>query len=74
MTVRLTLRDKEYTVNPGMTVRQALIQVGIRPDSVIPTRDGELITDDEVLKDDEHILLIAVISGGTSQPGSVVRW
>jgi sulfur carrier protein ThiS len=31
---------------------------------VIPTRDGELITDDEVLKDGEHIRLIAVISGG----------
>ena len=64
MTARLTLRDKEYTVKPGITVRHALIMVGIQPESVIPTRDGELITDDEVLKDGEHIRLIAVISGG----------
>jgi sulfur carrier protein ThiS len=73
MTVRLTLRDKEYTVNPGMTVRQALKMVGIQPESVIPTRDGELITDDEVLKDGEHIRLIAVISGGAFEPDSIVR-
>lgn len=74
MTVRLTLRDKEYPVNPGMTVRHALKMVGIQPESVIPTRDGELITDDEVLKDGEHIRLIAVISGGALQFGTVVRW
>lgn len=74
MTVRLTLRDKEYTVNPGMPVRQALKMVGIQPESVIPTRDGELITDDEVLKDGEHIRLIAVISGGAFEPGSIIRW
>lgn len=65
MAVRLTLRDKEYTVKPGMTVRQAIKKMGIQPESVIPTRDGELITDDEVIKDGEHIRLIAVISGGT---------
>jgi sulfur carrier protein ThiS len=64
MTVRLTLRDKEYTVRPGMTVRHALKKVGILPESVIPTRGGELITDDEILRDGEHIRLIAVISGG----------
>jgi sulfur carrier protein len=64
MTVRLTLRDKEFTVDPGTTVRQAIRLVGIQPESVIPTRDGELITDDEILKDGDHIRLIAVISGG----------
>lgn len=64
MSVRLTLRDKEYTVRPGMTVRSALKKVGIQPESVIPTRDGQLITDDEILRDGEHIRLIAVISGG----------
>ncbi|HEY44827.1 MAG TPA: MoaD/ThiS family protein [Anaerolineae bacterium] len=64
MSVRITLRDKEFTIRPGMTVRDALKQVGIQPESVIPTRDGEAITDDEILRDGEHIRLIAVISGG----------
>ena len=74
MTVRMTLREKEYTVKPGMTVRHALKIVGIQPESVIPTRDGQLITDDEIIKDGDHIRLIAVISGGASWLGSVVRW
>ena len=64
MSVRITLREKEFTIRPGMTVRDALKKVGIQPESVIPTRDGELITDDEILRDGEHIRLIAVISGG----------
>jgi sulfur carrier protein ThiS len=60
----LRLRDKEYEVEAGMTVRDAMLRNGIQPDSVIPTRNGELITDDEILQDGERIRLVAVISGG----------
>lgn len=65
MTVTLRLRDKEYEVRPGMTVRAALEHIGVEPESVIPTRQGELITEDEILEDGEHIRLVAVISGGS---------
>jgi sulfur carrier protein ThiS len=65
LTATMRLRDKEYEVRPGMTVRDAMLQVGIEPESVIPTRQGELITDDEILKDGERIRLVAVISGGS---------
>jgi len=34
------------------------------PESVIATRDGEMITDDEILRSGDVIKLIAVISGG----------
>jgi sulfur carrier protein ThiS len=34
------------------------------PESVIATRDGEMVLEDEILKDGEVIKLIAVISGG----------
>ena len=64
MTAHLKLRDKEYEVPAGMTVRDALRRVGIEPESVLPTRQGELITDDETLRDGESIRLVAVISGG----------
>jgi sulfur carrier protein ThiS len=63
--VTLRLRDKEYEVRPGMTVRSALQQIGVEPESVIPTRQGELITEDEILQDGERIRLVAVISGGS---------
>ena len=71
MTVRFTLRDQVYEVRAGMTVRHALLKLGIQVEAVLPTRDGELITDDEILQDDQHIHLVAVISGGTISPNQV---
>jgi len=61
---QIILRDKTYQVKAGMTVRHALIKIGVDSQSVLATRSGELITDDEVLKAGETIKLIAVISGG----------
>jgi sulfur carrier protein ThiS len=64
MTVRLILRDKEYEVRAGMTLLDALKKCNILPESVIATRAGELIVDDEILNDGDVIKLVAVISGG----------
>ena len=64
MTVKLVLRNKEYEVKPGMALLDALKKCNIVPESVIATRDGELMTEDELLKDGEVIRLVAVISGG----------
>jgi sulfur carrier protein len=64
MPAKLKLRDDEYEVRSGMTVRAAMQKVGIQPESVIPTRNGDLITEDEILKDGDQIRLVAVISGG----------
>ena len=66
MPATLKLRDKVYEVPAGMTVRDALLRLGIEPDSVLPTRDGQLITDDLRLEEGETIRLVAVISGGAS--------
>jgi sulfur carrier protein ThiS len=64
MTVKLILRDKEYEVKPGMTLLDSLKKVNILPESVIATREGEMILEDEILKDGDVVKLIAVISGG----------
>jgi len=62
--VKLILREKEYEVKPGMTLLSSLEKCGILTESVIATRAGELILEDEILKDGEVITLVAVISGG----------
>ena len=62
--VKLVLRDKEYDVKPGMTLLSALEKSNILPESVIATRDGEMILEDEILKDGDVVRLVAVISGG----------
>jgi len=64
MAAQLILRDKEYEVRAGMTLLDALKKSNIVPESVIATRDGEMITEDEILRKDDVIKLIAVISGG----------
>lgn len=66
MTALLKLRDQRYEVKPGRTVRDAMRAHDIQPESVIPTRDGELITDDEIIREGDVIRLVTVISGGRS--------
>jgi sulfur carrier protein len=62
--VKLLLRNKEYEVKPGMTLLSALQKIDVVPESVIATREGEMILEDEILKDGDVVKLIAVISGG----------
>ncbi|MCC6301061.1 MAG: MoaD/ThiS family protein [Anaerolineales bacterium] len=64
MIAKLILREKEYEVKAGMMLLDALKKCQIVPESVIATRAGEMILDDEILKDGDEVKLIAVISGG----------
>lgn len=64
MPVKLILRGKEYEVKAGMTVCHALEKIGVQPETVLVTRQGKLITEDEILNEGEIIKLVAVISGG----------
>ncbi len=64
MAVKLVLRDKEYEVRPGMGLREALLKVGLLPEAVLAIREGVMITEDEILADDDVVKLVAVISGG----------
>jgi len=65
MAVKLILRGKEYEVKPGMTLRHSLLKIDVQPEAVLATRKGQMITEDEILKDGETIKLVAVISGGS---------
>jgi sulfur carrier protein len=62
--VKLILRKQEYEIQPGMTLHHALEKINISRESVIATRNGEIITDDEILREGDVIKLVAVISGG----------
>jgi sulfur carrier protein ThiS len=64
MAVKLVLRGETYEVRSGMTLRHALEKIGVDSNAVLATRDGELITEEEILQEEEEIKLIAVISGG----------
>jgi sulfur carrier protein ThiS len=64
LAVKLVLRDKEYQVKPGMALRDSLLKIGLLPEATLAVRQGELITEDEILVDGDVVKLIAVISGG----------
>ena len=64
MTVKLILRGREYEVKQGMTLLDSLKKINVLSESVIATREGEMILDDEILKDGDVVKLVAVISGG----------
>jgi sulfur carrier protein ThiS len=64
MPATLILRNKTFEVKHGSTLRDALRRIGVEPDTVLATRAGELITDDEIVLDGDTIKLVSVISGG----------
>jgi len=64
MTAKFIYRNQEYEVKAGMTVLHALEKIGINKESVLATRDGELITEDVIIREGDVIKLVAVISGG----------
>lgn len=64
MPAKIQYRDQIFDVRSGMTVRAALQKLEISPESVLATRKSELITDDEILREDDLVRLIPVISGG----------
>lgn len=64
MTATIEYRDEIFDVRDGMTVRDAILKLGLTPESVLATREKSLITDDEIIQENDRIRLIAVISGG----------
>jgi len=63
-TAVLIHRGKQYPVRAGSTLRDAILRIGLSPEAVLASRAGELVTDDTILKADDEIRLVAVISGG----------
>jgi sulfur carrier protein len=65
--MRITYRDKEWELPGGMTAREAIKKVGLDPEAVLVVSNGELVTDDVILRDEDEVKLIAVVSGGDGE-------
>lgn len=62
--VKFIHRHQEWEVRAGMTVRDAILKLGLNPEAVLAVRDERLINDDTKIQDDDVIKLIDVVSGG----------
>lgn len=69
--VEIVFRSKTYRVPPGSAARDTLKKLNIDPESVLVVVNGQLTTDDAILKDEDKVKLVAVVSGGNSQ---AARW
>ena len=61
---QMTYRRETFSVTPGVSVREAIIQCGLNPETVLATRAGVLITDEVIVRVGDRIRLVATISGG----------
>ena len=65
MTIKLVLRKKEYQLEgKSVQVKQALVQLNLSPEAHLLVRNGELLNENDWLKDGDEVKIVAVISGG----------
>jgi sulfur carrier protein ThiS len=64
MPAKVAFKDEEFEVKAGITAKQALAEIGVAWQTVLITRDGVLISGDEILKEGEIIKLVPAVSGG----------
>lgn len=62
--VKITLRGKMLEVTPGKPVGETMRALGYPPESYLVVRQGQLMTEDELLREGDEIRLVPVISGG----------
>ena len=62
--MKITYRDKEWELEGHHRVRDVIKAVGLVPQTVLAVRDGKLLTEDVMLKEEDEVKLVAVISGG----------
>ncbi|HSM26235.1 MAG TPA: MoaD/ThiS family protein [Anaerolineaceae bacterium] len=66
MAIKVILRNKEIIIEEtkDLTVRKVFKKLDLLPETYLCVRNGELITEQELLKDGDIIRLVPVISGG----------
>ena len=65
--MEIVYRDRKWELKGNITARDAIKKIGLNPEEVLVVVNGELKTDDAVLKDGDQVKLVAVISGGVSE-------
>jgi sulfur carrier protein len=70
--VKVVLRNpvREIEIAGGRRVKDVLAELAIIPESVLVIRGDELVTADQMVRDDDVIELRPVMSGGASRAGA----
>ncbi|NLG28713.1 MAG: MoaD/ThiS family protein [Chloroflexi bacterium] len=63
-TARVIYRKQVTEVAVGMTVRSAILKLGLDPSSVIPLLAKRVVNEQTILEAGDELKLVNVISGG----------
>jgi len=69
MSAIFILRDQIIKINAGQPLLQALHEVNIQPETVLAVRNGEMISGETLIHENDQIQLIHTISGGAFARG-----
>jgi len=64
MTITIIYRNQETKFEKTITVKEALREMKLSAETHLAVKNGELVTEDEILRDGDIVKLVAVISGG----------
>lgn len=59
--MKIIYRDRGWELTGRMTVRQAIEQVGLIPETVLAVREGKLLTEDTMLEPEDTIKWVSVV-------------
>lgn len=62
--MQITYRDKKWEIKGKITARDAMKKLGVDPESVLVVVNDRLVTDDTILREEDQVKLVAVVSGG----------
>jgi sulfur carrier protein ThiS len=62
--MEIEFRDKRWDIKGNIAARDAVKKIGLDPEGVLVVVNGKLCTDDVILKEDDRVKLVAVVSGG----------
>lgn len=68
MAITVIVRKETHELKPRLMVKEAMEQLGLSPETHLAVRNGELLTENEVLKEGDVVKIIAAISGGSISP------
>ena len=62
--MEVVYRERTWSFDESMTVKQMLKRIDILPESALVVRDGKLVTEDQLLKPGDAVKVVDAISGG----------
>ncbi|MBU0491581.1 MAG: MoaD/ThiS family protein [Chloroflexi bacterium] len=62
--VKVTFKNQEWQVRPGMMVDAAMRQAAVSREEALPLVNKRLVSEDTILREGDVLELVPVVSGG----------